>query len=133
MKKQIAGALVASLLIGSAPGWAEGENTTTKPTVEEGTQRQQFRGSIDRAMEGEPTQGTPDVAPNEPKASGLKLTALERRDLEARRAVLQTDPVARGAGGFVMFLVGTAISIGLTIYLINKTKDSTTTPSMGRP
>ena len=32
-----------------------------------------------------------------------------------------------------MSLVATAVSIGLTVYLLKKTKDSTTIPSMGRP
>ena len=133
MKRQIAGALVASLFIGSAPGWAESEGTTTKPTAEEGAQRQQFRDSIDRAREGAPTAGTPRVVPEGPNASGPPLTAHERQDLDARRASLQTDPVARGAGGVVMLVLGTALSIGLTAYLINKNKgDSTTTQSMGR-
>ena len=126
MKRQIAGALVASLLIGSAPVWAEGENATT---------RQQFRDSIDRAIdravEGQPAPSGPGVVPTEPEASGPELTALERRDLDTRRAELKTDPVARGAGGVVMLLVSTAISIGLTAYLLKKTK--TTTPTMGRP
>jgi hypothetical protein len=124
MKRQIAGALVASLLIGSAPVWAEGENATTKPQVEEGMARQQFRDSIDRAIDRS-VEGQP--------ASGPELTALERRDLDTRRAELKTDPVARGAGGVVMLLVSTAISIGLTAYLIKKTKTTTTTPSLGRP
>ena len=120
MKKQIAGALVASVLIGSAPGWAKGESATRTPT---GEQRRQLRDSIDRALDGQQAQGT----------SG-SLTAGERRDLETRRAVLSTDPVARGAGGIAMFLVGTAASIGLTLYLLNKTKKETTgLPSMGRP
>ena len=123
MKKQIAVALVASLLIGSAPGWAEGENATRKPAVEEGAQRRQFRESIDRVLDGKPAQGMPG-----------QLTARERGDLETRRADLQTDPVARGTGGIVLFLVGTAASIGLTLYLLNKAKKETTTiPSMGRP
>ena len=59
-------------------------------------------------MEGEAAQATPGVVPDEPNASGPQLTAHERRDLDARRAALQTDPVARGAGGIVMLLVGTA-------------------------
>lgn len=123
MNKQIAGALVASLLIGSAPGWAAGENAASKPTVEQGAQPRQLRDSIDRALDGQPVQGT----------SG-QLTARERGDLETRRAILQTDPVARGAGGIAMFLVGTAASIGLTVYLLNKAKKETTPmPSMGRP
>ena len=142
MKKQIAGALVASLLIGSAPGWAEGQNATTKPTAEEGAQRQQFRDSIDRAIdraiEGNPALAMPGVVPNEPEPSGPQLTAHERRDLDTRRAALQTDPVARGTGSIVLALVGAALSIGLTVWAINKSKedskeDGTTTASMGRP
>jgi hypothetical protein len=137
LKKRIAGALVVSLLIGSVPGWAEGENAT-KPTAEEGAQRQQFRASIDRAVdratEGERAQGTPSVVPNEPQASGPQLTARERRDLDARRAALQTDPVARGAGGVVLILLGLALSIGLTIYLVDKAKkDNNTTTTAGVP
>ncbi len=135
MKKRIAGALVVSLLIGSVPGWAEGE-IATKPTAEEGAQRQQFRASIDRAVdratEGERAQGTPAVLPSEPQASGSQLTAHERRDLDARRAALQTDPVARGAGGIVLLLLGVGLSIGLTIYLVNKAKkDNNTTTAVG--
>jgi hypothetical protein len=111
LRKQIAGALVVSLLIGSAPGWAaDGENAKSTPTVEVGEQRQQFRDSIDR----------------------VALTAGERADLETRRAALRTDPVARGTGGILLGLVATAASIGLTMYLLKKTDESTTIPSMGR-
>ena len=140
MKKQIAGALVASLLIGSAPAWAEGEKATTKPAAEERAQRQPLRDSIDRAvdraMEGEPVPATPGVVPAEPQTPAPPLTATERRDLDARRAALQTDPVARGAGGIVMLVLGTALSLGVTAYFINKSKDdssTTTTPGMSRP
>ena len=138
MKRQIAGALVASLLIGSAPGWAESENATSKPTAEAGAQHQQFRDSvdraIDRAVEGEPAPATPGVVPNQPKTPGPELTAHERRDLDARRAALQTDPVARGAGSIVMILLGVALTVGLTVWAVNQSKeDSTTTSSMARP
>ncbi len=105
MRKQIAGALVASLLIGSAPGWAD---------------EAKFRASIARAVDGQ--------------AAPQALTAAERADLETRRATLKTDPVARGGGGILMSLIATAVSIGLTIYLLKKTKEETTPPpSMGRP
>ena len=134
MKKQIAGALVASLLIGSVPGWAD---EAAKPVA--GAQAsQQFQDSVeravdravDRAAEGEPAQAAPGVEASEPKPAGPELTALERRDLDARRAALQTDPVARGAGGIVMLVLGTALSLGLTAYLINKSKeDSSSAPT----
>jgi hypothetical protein len=136
MKKQIAGALVASLLIGSVPGWAE-EAAGARPVA--GTEaRQQFHDSVDRAVEraveraaeGEPAQAAPGVVASEPKPAGPELTALERRDLDARRAALKTDPVARGAGGIVMLVLGTALSLGLTAYLINQSKeDASTTPT----
>jgi hypothetical protein len=124
--------LVASLFIGATPGWAESETGTTKPTAEEAAQRQQFRDSIDRAMEGARTKDVPAVEPTEPNAAGPGLTALERTDLDTRRAALQTDPVARGGGSIVMLLLGTALSIGLTAYLIDRSKETTTTPSVGR-
>jgi hypothetical protein len=127
LKKQIAGALVASLLIGSAPVWAEGE-TTTKP---EATQRQQLRDSIDRAVEDQ-AAGPSSVVATEPKSSGPELTTVERRDLDTRRAALRTDPVARGTGGIVMLVLGTALTIGATAWAINKSKQDTTTVSMGR-
>jgi hypothetical protein len=135
LKKQIAGALVASLLIGSAPGWAQDENATAKPAVEENAQRQQFRDSIDRAidrsMESEPPQATAGVVPKEPSASGPQLTAHERRDLNTRRAALQTDPVARGTGGIVLALVSVAVTIGVTAWAIHHySKDNTTTAAM---
>ena len=127
MRKQIAGALMVSLLIGSAPGWADTKNPAAalKSTAEERAQRRVFRDSIERAidrtMEGAPSEGT--------------LTAHERRDLDTRHAALRTDPVARGTGGVVMMLVGAAISIGATIYLVNKLKkdDTTPTPNPARP
>jgi hypothetical protein len=85
-------------------------------------------------MEGAPSEGTPGVVPNEPAVSGPELTAHERRDLDTRHAALRTDPVACGAGSVVMMLVGAAISIGATIYLVDKLKkDDTTTPSQARP
>jgi hypothetical protein len=138
LKKQIAGALVASLLIGSAPGWAESETATAKPTAEAGAQRQQFRDSIDRAIdratEGEPAQGTPVAVPSVPNATGPQLTTHERQDLDARSAALKTDPVARGTGGIIMLLLGTALTIGATAWAINQSKqDSTTTVGMARP
>jgi len=139
MKKQIAGALVASLVIGSVPGWAEVENTKTRPAVEEGARPSGFRDAIDRAVdrvaEGEPAPATPGVVASAPGAAGPGLTASERRDLDARRAALQTDPVARGTGSVVMLVVGTALSLGLTAYFINKSKNdnsTTATASMGR-
>ena len=136
MRKQIAGALVASLLIGSVPAWAEGEKATAavKSTLEEQAQRQQFRDSIDRAMEGAPAAGTTGVVLAEPGASGPELTSQERRDLDGRRAALRTDPVARGAGSMVMMLVGAAVSIGGSIYLYNRLKKDYPTPQdLGRP
>lgn len=130
MKKQIAGALMASLLIGAVPARAEDETATTKPRAEAGAQGQPLRESIDRAVEGAPTQGTPAAVPKEPGPSGPQLTAHERRDLDARREALRTDPVARGAGGIVLLLLGTAVTIGVTAYVLNKTKnESTPTPT----
>jgi hypothetical protein len=99
MRKQIAGALVASLLIGSAPVWAE-EGNTTKAAAEEAAQRQPLRDSIDRAVD---------------------------------RAMGSAAAVARGAGGIVLLVLGTALSLGATAYFINKSKnDSSTTPSVSR-
>jgi hypothetical protein len=69
-----------------------------------------LRASIDRALE----------AP---------LTESERADLERRQAALRTDPVARGTGGIVMSLLATAASIGLTLYLLKKTKESLPPPT----
>jgi hypothetical protein len=138
LNKQIAGALVASLLIGSAPGWAQ-ENATAKPTVEENTQRQQFRDSIDRAigrsMESEAREeATPVVVVKDPSVAGPQLTAHERRDLDKRRAALQTDPVARGTGGIILALVSVAVSIGVTVWAIHhySKDDNTTTAMVGR-
>jgi hypothetical protein len=135
LRKQIAGALVASMLIGSAPGWAAEATATTKARVEQGAQRQQFRDSIDRAIEravdGEPAQATPGVVPRELAASGPALTAHERQDLDARSAALKTDPVARGTGGIIMLVLGTALTLGATAWAINHSKqDSTTDPTM---
>jgi hypothetical protein len=118
LRKQIAGALVASVLMGSVPGWADDASAGVKPTVE-AAQRQQFRASVDRAVDGQ-------VAPQ-------ALTAAERADLETRRAVLTTDPVARGTSGLLLSLVATAASIGLTVYLLKKTKENIPAPSLGRP
>lgn len=138
MKKQIAGALVASLLIGSAPGWAQDENATAIPTVEENAQRQQLRDSIDRAidraMESEPGQVAAGVVSKESNAAGPQLTAHERRDLAARRAALQTDPVARGTGGIILALVSIAVSVGVTVWAIHhySNDDSTTTAGLAR-
>jgi hypothetical protein len=139
LRKQIAGALVASLVIGSTPVWAATETTslTVNSTIEESAERQQFRDSIERATErvreGAPASATTSVVLSESGASGPELTSQERRDLDRRRAALRTDPVARGAGGIVMLLVGTAVSIGASIYLYNKFKtDSSPTPSLGR-
>ena len=83
-------------------------------------------------MEGEPAQATPGVVSKEPNASGPQLTAHERQDLDARSAALKTDPVARGTGGIVMAVVGVALSVGLTIWAVNQSKeDPTTIPSAG--
>jgi len=139
LRKQIAGALVASLLMGAAPGWAQDDNAAARPTVEQSAQREQFRDSvdraIDRAVESEPGPATAGVMPKEPNAAGPQLTAHERRDLDTRRAALQTDPVARGTGGILLVLVGAALSIGITIWAIDKYSkdDETTTLSKGRP
>jgi hypothetical protein len=122
VRKQIAGALVASLLIGSAPGWAEEGGASPRPAVTTEARRQALRDSIDRAVEGKAAPG-----------AGQALTERERADLEIRRAALKTDPVASGAAGILISLVATAASIGLTLYLLKKTKDSTTLPAMGRP
>jgi hypothetical protein len=133
LKKQIAGALMTSLLMGSAPGWAQDEKATAAgSTVEENAQRQQLRDSIDRvldrSMESEPGQATAGLVPKEPNPAGPQLTAHERRDLDKRRAALRTDPVARGTGGIVLALVSAAISIGVTVWAIHHySKDTTTT------
>jgi hypothetical protein len=138
LEKQIAGALVVSLLIGSAPGWAQDEKVTAKATVEESAQRQQLRDSIDRVLDRsvdrEPPQATAGVVAKEPNAAGPQLTAHERRDLDKRRAALQTDPVARGAGGIILALVSVAVSIGVTVWAIHhySKDDNTTTAMVGR-
>ena len=124
------------MLIGSAPGWAAEATATAKATVEQGAQRQQFRDSIDRAIEravdGEPAQATPAVVPREPAASGPALTVHERQDLDARSAALKTDPVARGTGGIIMLVLGAALTVGATMWAINKTnEDTTTVPTAG--
>jgi hypothetical protein len=135
LRKQIAGALVASLLLGSAPAWADDGTAKTVPevTVVEQAQRQELRQSFDRAidqiMQGAPASRTAGIVLD---VAAPWLTAQERRDLERRRAALRTDPVARGAGSIVMLLVGAALSIGLTVYLVKKAKDSSNTmPSLG--
>ena len=135
MRKQIAGALVASMLIGSAPGWAAEATATTKATGEEAAQAQ-FRDSIDRAInragKGVPAPVAAGVVPDEPEASGPQLTAHERRDLDARSAALKTDPVARGTGSIIMIVLGLALTVGATIWAINKTNEETTTvPTAG--
>ena len=131
MKKQIAGALVASMLIASVPGWAEGEDATRKATAEERAQSQQFRDSIDRAVDrapaGEPAQAAPDAKADQPEGAGPQLTPRERQDLAARHDALKTDPVARGTAGIVMGLLGAALSVGLTVYLVNQSKKETST------
>jgi hypothetical protein len=136
LKKQIAVALVASLLIGSVPGWAE-QTAAAEPAAGAEAQHQLFRDSveraIDRAVESEPAQATPAVVPDQPKAAGPQLTANERRDLDTRRAALKTDPVARGTGGIILLLLGIGLTVGATIWAINKSKDdsTTTTPTTG--
>jgi len=83
-------------------------------------------------VEGEPAPAAAGVGPDEPKASGQQLTAYERRDLDARRVALQTDPVARGTGGIIMLVLGVALSVGATIWAINKAnEDTTTVPTAG--
>src|SRR5689334_16444154 len=109
-------------MIGSAPGWAEEGSAASRPAAASEARRQQLRASIDRAVAG-------TAAPQ----AGRALTERERADLELRRAALKTDPVASGTAGILMSLVATAASIGLTLYLLKKTKESTTLPAMGRP
>jgi hypothetical protein len=136
VKKQMAGALVASLLLGSTAGWARAEDaaTASRPVEDQPAERQQLRDSIQRAMEGAAVQETTAVAPDQPEASGPQLTTEERRNLDTRRAALKTDPVARGGAGMVMFLVGTIASIGLTAYLVKQANKTTTpAPSLARP
>ena len=124
MKKKIASALIASLSIGSVPGWAQEESATVTTTVEESAQRQQFRDSIDRAinrsMESEPQQAPAGVALEVPNVVGPPLTAHERQDLDKRHATLQTDPVARGAGSLILILLSVALTIGITIWAIDE-------------
>jgi hypothetical protein len=135
MKKQIASALVASVLISSAAGWARAEDVAmaSKPENELQAERQQLRDSIQRAMEAAPVQDT-TMAPDQPAPAGPQLTTDERRNLDTRHAALKTDPVARGGAGTVMFLVGTIASIGLTAYLVKQANKTTTpAPSLARP
>ena len=94
------------------PGWAENKDKAAKATVEPKGGDSRLRDSIDRA---------------------IALTAAEREDLATRQAALRTDPVASGSGGIILGLVATALSIGLTIYLLKKTKDTLPPPQMGRP
>jgi hypothetical protein len=132
LKKQIAGALVGSLLIGATPGWTE-ENATAKATVEENADRQQFRDSIDRVLDRsmESEQATAGVVGKDPSIAGPQLTAHERRDLDTRHAALRTDPVARGTGGIVLALVSIGISVGVTAWAIHHySKDDTTSTVM---
>jgi len=111
LKKQIAGALVASMLMVSVPGRADDARVETKAATS-GAESAQLRDSIARVLAASP------------------LTESEQADLETRRAVLRTDPVASGGGGILMSLIATAASIGLTIYLLKKTKESLPTPTM---
>jgi type II secretory pathway pseudopilin PulG len=132
LKKQIAGALVGSLLIGAAPGWTQ-EIATAKSSVEENAGRQ-FRDSIDRAMDRsiESEQAAAGVVPfKEPSVAGPQLTAHERRDLDTRHAALRTDPVARGTGGIILALVSIGITVGVTAWAIHHySKDNPTTTAM---
>jgi len=124
LKKTIASVLVASLSIGSVPGWAQEESATATPTAEESAQRQQFRDSIDRAInrskESEPQQATAGVVLEVPNVAGPTLTAHERRDLDKRHAALQTDPVARGAGSIILILLSVAATIAITAWAIDE-------------
>ena len=115
MKKQIAGVLVATVLAGVMPAWAGEQKAAGTTAAATSTQPQTLRDSIDRAVE---------------KSGGPQLTARERQDLETRHAALKTNPVARGAGGIVMLLLGTALSVGATAYFINKAKKDTTPPAL---
>jgi hypothetical protein len=138
LKKQIAGALVASLLIGSMPGWAQDATAAAKPTVQESAQGQPLRDSIDRAIDRATASEAPQVTVSplskEADAVGPQLTAHERRDLDKRRAALQTDPVGRGTGSVILILVSVVASLAITAWAINKygNPDDTTTVSMGR-
>jgi hypothetical protein len=125
LKKRIAGVLVACLLIGSVPGRAEDGNAASKPAAEERARGLRFRDSVDRAVDRAAQGGSALPVP-------VPLTLQERTDLDARRAALRTDPVARGTGGIVLGLLGAALSVGLTVYLVNKSKnETTTTPTAG--
>jgi len=122
--KQIAGVLVATMLIGSVPAWAEGQSATSQPAAAASAQRLKIRDSIDRAIDRAPAGAA--------TATATGLTAQERQDLESRHAALKTDPVARGAGGIIMLLLGTALSVGATAYIIKQTKKETTPPALAR-
>jgi len=83
-------------------------------------------------MEGEPAPATLGVVSREPNAPGPQLTANERRDLDTRRAALQSDPVARGTGTIVLALLGLALTVGAIIWAVNQSKEDTiTTGSTG--
>ncbi|HXY42456.1 MAG TPA: hypothetical protein VEQ10_22465 [Vicinamibacteria bacterium] len=115
MKKQVSLALVSALLAGSVPAWAE--TATTRP---DGSHA--LRGSVDHAVAqvigGDRIPVVQAVA--DESGAGPALTDAERRDLERRHASLKKDPVARGGGSAVMILVGTALSIGASVYLIHE-------------
>ena len=138
MKKQMAGAVAVSLLIGAAPGWAQDESVTAKAVVEAGAEPKPLRDSIDRVIdrstERDLPQATASVVAKESNPAGPQLTAHERGDLERRRAGLQTDPVARGTGGIILALVSVAVSVGVTVWAIHhySKDDNTTNLSMGR-
>jgi hypothetical protein len=138
MNKTVAGALVASMLIGSAPGWAQGGTGTADSTVES-RKRQQFRDSVaaalDRSAEGETSRPTAGVTAKDPVAAGpQQLTVHERADLTRRGAALKTDPVARGGTGIVLAVLSIAVSVGVTVWAIHHySKDNPTpTAAMGR-
>jgi hypothetical protein len=122
------------LLIGSVPVWAD-ETAAAQPVAGAETQRQLFRDSVDRAVDravaGEPAQTTTPVVASEPKPAGPELTSSERRDLDARRAALKTDPVARGTGSIILLVVGLAVTVGATIWAVNKSKEDTSTVTAG--
>jgi len=116
MRKKIALSLAAALLAGSVPGWADSAPTAPDraPAV---------RSSVDRAvaqlMHDEANPAMAPVASAE-QGAGPALSGAERRDLEQRHAALKKDPVARGGGSAAMILVGTALSIGASVYLIHE-------------
>ncbi len=124
MRKQIALSLAAALLVGSVPVWAE-TATAGRP---DGSRA--LRGSVDHAvaqvMGGARTTAVQSAATE--SDAGPVLSDAERRDLEQRHAALKSDPVARGAGSAVAILLGAAVSIGGSVYLIhelNKNKNTT--------